>query len=176
MTSPFVGEIKAVGYNFASVGWALCDGQLLPLVQNTALFSLLGTTYGGDGKTTFGLPDLRGLSPLHWGQGPGLTLIDLGETGGAESVTLLQTEMPSHNHTVGVVDTAGNQTTPANAALAEARTGRVGDLLYAPAGTPAPMHPLALGLTGGGLPHNNLPPYLVLNFAIALQGIFPPRG
>jgi microcystin-dependent protein len=177
VTEPFLGEIRAVGYNFAPVGWALCDGQLIPLSQNTALFSLLGTTYGGNGVNNFALPNLQGLSPIHPGQGPGLSLVDLGETGGSETVTLLPSEIPAHTHTVGVVDASGSSNSPLGAAPATARYGRVGERLYAaaPDGTTT-MHRSLLSLTGGGLPHNNMPPYLVVNFIIAMQGIFPPRG
>lgn len=175
MSEPFVGEIRAVGYNFAPTGWALCNGQLLPISQNTALFSLLGTMYGGNGTSNFALPNLQGCSPTHFGQGPGLSPYVQGETGGESAVTLLQTEMPQHSHTVGVVDAPGSQNTPANAHLGKARFGKAFDLQYRPASDGAVMHPSALTPSGGGQPHNNMPPYLVLNFIIALQGVFPAR-
>src|SRR6267142_4392005 len=172
MADPFVAEIRIFPFNFAPKGWAFCDGQLLPLSQNTALFSLLGTTYGGDGKSTFALPNLQGSAPMHPGQGPGLSLYDLGQQGGSETVTLLFSEMPGHNHTA--LAHAGNstQTDPA----AHAWSGS--DVSKQYNATPDAnkfMNDRALSLTGGGLPHNNLAPYLVLNFCIALQGIFPPR-
>lgn len=177
MTDQFVGEIRAVGYNFAPTGWALCNGQLIPISQNTALFSLLGTTYGGDGKSNFALPNLQGMAPVQQGQGPGLSLIDLGETAGETAVTLLQSEIPQHNHTIGVVNGSGSTTSPAGATFAEARVGRVSELVYgAPTSNQVPMNPLFLAPSGGSQPHNNMPPYLVLNFIIALQGIFPPRN
>ena len=177
MSSPFVAEIRIWACNFAPTGWALCDGQLLPLSQNTALFSLLGTTYGGDGKSTFALPDLQGRAAMFWGQGSGLSLHDLGETGGEETVTLLQTEMAGHSHTIGGAFNAGGGTqSPTNSVWAEAPAGRGGFLnAYAAPATGA-MNPNALSITGGSLPHNNLQPYLTLNFCIALQGIFPPRS
>ena len=176
MTSPFVGEIRAVGYSFAPAGWALCNGQLLPISQNTALFSLLGTMYGGDGKSTFALPNLQGCSPIFFGQGPGLSLYDEGETGGSTAVTLIQSELPQHSHTVGVVDAPGSQNSPAGAHLGKARFGKGFDLQYAPSPTSGTtMNLEALALSGGSQPHNNMPPYLVLNFIIALQGVFPAR-
>jgi len=176
MADPFVAEIRIFPFNFAPKGWAFCDGQLLPLSQNTALFSLLGTTYGGDGKSTFALPDLQGNSAMHPGQGPGLSLHDLGETGGSETVTLLVSEIPAHAHTVGrALNDAGNSITPANSVWAQSAAGRGAAALYidgAPTGT---VNPNSLSVTGGGLPHNNMQPYLTLNFCIALQGVFPAR-
>jgi microcystin-dependent protein len=174
---PFVGEIHAVPYSFAPRGWALCDGQLMPISQNTALFSLLGTTYGGDGKSTFALPNLQGCSPIFWGQGPGLSPYYEGQTGGETAVTLLQSEMPTHAHGVNVVDAPGTQNSPQGALLGKARFGKAFDLQYAssPANGTA-MHSGALAVAGGGQPHNNMPPYLVVTFIIALQGIFPPRS
>ena len=126
MSDQFVGEIRTVSYNFAPAGWALCNGQQLPISQYTALFSLLGTTYGGDGRTTFALPDLQGMSPLAPGQGPGLTSMAPGQSGGTQTVTLTQAQLPAHNHTVGVVNDAGTQDSPKLAALAEALRGRFG--------------------------------------------------
>jgi microcystin-dependent protein len=174
MADPFVAEIRMFAGNFAPTGWALCNGQLMPISQNTALFSLLGTTYGGDGKSTFALPDLQGCAPLHPGQGSGLSLYDLGQQGGSENVTLLQSEMPSHNHPV-VVRPSG-QAPPGGVA-----TGNVGarsnSRPYNPDAPNAIMDPsTGLVIAGGSLPHNNMMPYLTVTFIIALQGVFPPRG
>lgn len=175
MSSPFVAEIRIVGFNFAPTGWALCNGQLLPISQNTALFSLLGTYYGGDGKSTFALPNLQDSVPIGAGQGPGLSDRFLGEQSGVPYVTLLQSEMPSHTHTA-MADGGGggNQTTPGGNAWS-GLAGRTPPSLYNNAANTT-MSPLAVGITGGGLPHNNLQPYLGLTFIIALQGIFPARG
>jgi len=172
MADPFVAEIRIFPFNFAPKGWAWCDGQLMPLSQNTALFSLLGTTYGGDGKSNFALPDLQGRAPMHPGQGPGLSLHDLGETGGSETVTLLESEIPSHSHALRASNEQGEENDPANAVLA----GSVGNFLYQPAGSPATSFaPEALAPAGGDAPHNNLMPFLTFYFSIALQGVFPPR-
>lgn len=173
MADPFVAEIRIFPFNFAPRGWAWCDGQLLPLSQNTALFSLLGTTYGGNGKSNFALPDLQGCAPMHPGQGPGLSLHDLGETGGSDTVTLLESEIPSHNHTAQFYNEVGEDRIPGPT---EALARSTGGLLYAaPAGL-TPMSPNALAPAGGDQPHNNLMPYLTFYFNIALQGVFPPRG
>ena len=175
MADPFVAEIRIVPFNFAPKGWAFCDGQILPISQNTALFSLLGTTYGGDGKSTFALPDIEGRSVMHPGQGPGLSLHDLGETGGSETVTLLQSEMPFHNHNLMASGTNASTANPSNqTSLARS----FGGLAYKvdPPGATAAMALECIAPTGGDQPHNNLMPYLVMNFVIALQGIFPPRG
>jgi len=176
MSNPFLAEIRIFTGNFAPKGWALCDGQLMPISQNTALFSLLGTTYGGDGKSNFALPDLQGCAPMQAGQGPGLSLRDLGETGGEQTVTLLQTEMPAHSHPA--LGAAGsNQASPVNNAWASgAKLG--GGNIYTPS-VPASnvqMNPFALSIAGGDQPHNNLPPFLGLTFIIALQGVFPARS
>lgn len=172
---PFVAEIRIFPFNFAPKGWAFCDGQLLPLSQNTALFSLLGTTYGGDGKSNFALPNLQGSAPMHPGQGPGLSLHDLGEASGSETVTLLQTEMPSHNHTMKANGNDGLSPSPAGNVSAGPGADR--DLFWYKDGTPnATMNPLALNLAGGSQPHNNMMPYLTLNFCIALQGVYPARS
>lgn len=175
MSNPFVAEIRIFAGNFAPTGWALCDGQLLPISQNTALFSLLGTTYGGDGKSTFALPNLQGSAPLQQGQGPGLSLRDLGEIGGEQNVTLLTTEMPAHNH-VAVAASGAGQPSPANNAWASGAKG-FGNV-YSPSAQASnvQMSPLAISIAGGNLPHNNMMPYLCLTFIIALQGVFPPRS
>jgi len=173
MADPFVAEIRIFPFNFAPRGWAFCDGQLLPLSQNTALFSLLGTTYGGDGKSNFALPDLQGRAPMHPGQGPGLSLHDLGETGGSETVTLLESEIPSHNHTLGAQNIAlGGVVSPAGNVLNRPASGNLYDN-----GSPTVVAMAAEGIApaGGDQPHNNMQPYLTLNFCIALQGVFPPR-
>ncbi|MBM7519778.1 phage tail protein [Nocardioides nitrophenolicus] len=176
MADPFVAEIRIFPFNFAPRGWAFCDGQLLPLSQNTALFSLLGTTYGGNGKSNFALPDLQGRAAMHPGQGPGLSLHDLGETGGSETVTLLESEIPAHSHTLqGNVDGLGDVSVPGPAA---ALTSSSGGTLYR-SGQPTAgeyLAPEALAPVGGDQPHNNMQPYLTLSFCIALQGVFPPRG
>jgi microcystin-dependent protein len=174
MADPFVAEIRVFPFNFPPKGWAWCDGQLMPISQNTALFSLLGTTYGGDGKSTFALPDLQGSAAMHPGQGPGLSLHDLGETSGTETVTLIQNEIPVHTHTAQAsLGDADLQSPNSLNVLAEAD-----GFAYkqAPFGPPATMAPQALTLTGGSLPHNNMQPYLTLYFNIALQGVFPPRS
>ena len=175
MADPFVAEIRIFPFNFAPKGWAWCNGQLMPLSQNTALFSLLGTTYGGNGKSNFALPDLQGRSPMHPGQGPGLSLHDLGETGGSETVTLLESEIPAHSHTLNATNEDGTQGTLAsNVTLATS----VGGMLYQTntSSNLVSMNPVDLTPAGGSQPHNNLQPYLVFYFCIALQGVFPPRG
>jgi len=174
MSSPFVAEIRIFGFNFAPRGWAFCNGQLLPISQNTALFSLLGTTYGGDGKSTFALPNLQGSAPMQPGQGAGLSNRFIGETGGEQNVTLLETEMPAHAHGAQGFPNAGGQG-PTNNAWSDANQRGISE--YAPSSAQnVPMSPQALSLTGGSLPHNNMMPYLVLNFCIAMQGVFPPRA
>lgn len=172
MADPFVAEIRIFPFNFAPRGWAWCDGQLLPLSQNTALFSLLGTTYGGNGKSNFALPDLQGRAPMHPGQGPGLSLHDLGETGGSETVTLLESEIPSHTHSLQFSTSPGSANNPANTLLAVPRSGS----LYAAPPPLQAMSPNLIAPAGGDAPHNNLQPYLTFYFCIALQGVFPPRG
>ncbi len=169
MSSPFLAEIRIMSFNFAPRGWALCNGQLLPINQNQALFSLLGTTYGGNGQTTFALPDLRSRAPLHFGQGTGLTFRNLGETGGAETHTLQSAEMPAHSHLVSVSNAPGAATTPAGNFFAANRGG------YSDTPSTA-LHSGAVGVAGGSQAHANLSPYLTLSFCIALQGIFPSRN
>ena len=182
MSSPFVAEIRILPFNFAPKGWAFCDGQLLPLSQNTALFSLLGTTYGGNGKSTFALPNLQGCVPLHPGQGPGLSLYDLGESGGTTSVTLLQTEMPMHTHPLGCSDggrISGQVSDPTNSILALGGGSSPATAYLpppAPSNTNAQLNQNMLTFVGGNQPHNNMMPFLTLNFCIALQGIFPQRA
>ncbi len=172
MADPFVAEIRIFPFNFAPKGWAWCDGQLLPISQNTALFSLLGTTYGGDGKSNFALPNLMGAVPMHPGQGPGLSLHDLGEVGGSETVTLLESEIPAHAHTLRAESLPADEVAPSPSA---ALTRSVGGALYRPQGSLTAMAPEALPPAGGDQPHNNLQPYLTTYFCIALQGVFPPR-
>lgn len=175
MSDPFVAEIRIVPFNFAPTGWATCDGQIMPISQNTALFSLLGTTYGGDGKSTFALPNLQGSAPMQSGQGPGLSLRDLGEIGGEQTVTLITTEMPAHSHNVRATTGAGVSTNPEGKAWAGAARGR--PPAYAPSqSSNLQMSPAATMVTGGSLPHNNMQPYLTLLFIIALQGVFPARS
>jgi microcystin-dependent protein len=171
MADPFVAEIRIFPFNFAPKGWAWCDGQLLPLSQNTALFSLLGTTYGGDGKSNFALPDLQGRAPMHPGQGPGLSLHDLGETGGSETVTLLESEIPAHSHGWHASQADGIS----QIAAAEMLATGIGINQYAAPGALQALSPNALAPAGGDQPHNNLQPYLTFYFCIALQGVFPPR-
>jgi microcystin-dependent protein len=166
MSTPFIAEIKIVSFNFAPKGWALCNGQLLPINQNQALFSLLGTTYGGDGRTTFALPDLRGRTPIHMGNGS-----ILGENGGEESHTMSITEMPTHIHLAQGATVDGDTPVPTANILA-APTGQV----YAPANNLTPLDPGSVSPVGGNQAHENMQPYLTLNFVIALQGIFPSRN
>jgi microcystin-dependent protein len=174
MADPFVAEIRIFPFNFAPKGWAWCDGQLLPLSQNTALFSLLGTTYGGNGKSNFALPDLQGRAPMHPGQGPGLSLHDLGETGGSETVTLLESEIPSHSHGVNAQALNASTSNPGGQVMARSTAGNT--YKAAGSGTPAVMAFQSLAPSGGDQPHNNMQPYLTFYFCIALQGVFPPRG
>jgi microcystin-dependent protein len=171
MADPFVAEIRPFGFNFAPKGWAQCNGQLLPISQNTALFSLLGTTYGGDGKSTFALPNLQGSAPMHQGQSGGTSERFLGEMSGSETVTLLQSEMPVHPHSLNAVESTATTRQPPNQMFA------VGEAVSFYSTNPAntTMNPNMLTMVGGSLPHNNMQPYLVVNFCIAMQGIFPPR-
>ena len=176
MSDQFVAEIRIFPFNFAPTGWAFCDGQLMPISQNTALFSLLGTTYGGDGKSTFALPDMQGNAPMQPGQGQGLSLRDLGELSGSESVTLLTSEMPLHAHGVGrSITVQGNSVTPVSSVWAQSAFGRGTAALYKEGAPTGQVNINSLAVAGGSLPHNNMQPYLTLNFCIALQGIFPQR-
>lgn len=169
MSEPFLGEIRTFAGNFAPTNWALCDGRLLSIAQYTALFSLLGTTYGGDGKVTFALPNLQGNAPMHWGDGPGLTPRNIGETTGSTTVTLTSAEMPAHTHQVGASQSSASALSPGGNVLADAA-------LYADPPYTQAMSPLAVGASGGSQPHQNVQPMLALTFIIALQGIFPSRG
>ena len=171
MAEPFLAEIQIYPYTFPPRGWAFCNGQLLPISQNTALFALLGTMYGGDGKATFALPDIQGKVVVQPGQGPGLSDRFQGEEGGAEFITLLQSEMPAHAHALRVSPDDGDLSNPsASRTLARSQGGFAYDAAPSTA-----MAPQALAPAGGALPHNNMQPYLVLHFCIALQGVFPAR-
>lgn len=174
MADPFVAEIRVVGFNFAPNGWAQCDGQIVPISQNTALFALLGTVYGGDGKSTFALPNIQGQAVIGPGQSPGTSEYDLGQQGGSEHVTLLQSEMPVHNHGgQASIDDAQFQAPQPDRALA---TSNPGFAYLNPSGpSPVNMNVQTLSIQGASLPHNNMQPYLALNFVIALQGVFPQR-
>jgi len=174
MAEPFIGQIIMAGFNFAPRGYATCDGQLLSIAQNTALFSLLGTTFGGDGRVTFGLPDLRGRVAIHQGQGPGLTPRTMGEVAGTEGVTLLNSEMPMHNHLVNARQQNANVKTP-NGNFLGAIQGTATNVYHA-ISDGATLNPQTIGLAGGNQPHNNMQPYLVINLCIALEGIFPSRN
>lgn len=171
MSEPFIGEIRIWACNFAPRNWAFCNGQLLPIAQNTALFSLLGTTYGGDGRTTFGLPNLQDRIPMHPGHGPGLTSRRLGDTGGTVAVTLSEAQMPAHAHSFQASPDPGEVASPAGAALARS----VGGAVYASANNLVPLGS-QLSSVGGGAAHNNLQPYLALNICIALVGLYPSRS
>jgi len=168
---PFVAEIRIFPFNFAPKGWAFCDGQILPLSQNTALFSLLGTTYGGDGKSNFALPNMQGNAPMHPGQGPGLSLHDLGETGGSETVTLLESEIPAHSHALVCSEADAITRIPTGQTWANG----IGISVFGTGALNTTLNPNALTPAGGDQPHNNMQPYLTLNFCIALQGVYPPR-
>lgn len=171
MSAPFVAEIRMFGFNFAPTGWAQCNGQLLPISQNTALFSLLGTFYGGDGKSTFALPDLQGNVPIHQGQGQGLSERFIGEMSGSPNVTLLVSEMPFHTHGYDCSEENNNENNPGGNWFGAIETR------YLPFQGAAitQMAPQAISIAGGSLPHNNMMNYLVVNFCIALQGVFPAR-
>jgi microcystin-dependent protein len=172
MSEPFLGTIRLVGFNFAPVGWALCQGQALPISQNTALFSLIGTTFGGDGVQTFNLPDLRGRVAVGQGQGPGLSPYVQGQTSGQEGVALNSQQAPTHTHTLMA---AGTATTPNPGPSLTLGTPPAAVKMYG-AGAPSPLAPSSIGSFGGGTPHENRQPFLALNFIIALEGIFPSRN
>ncbi|MFI5020210.1 MAG: phage tail protein [Alphaproteobacteria bacterium] len=182
MAQPFVGQIELFPFGFAPVGWAACQGQLLPLSQYAALFSLLGTYYGGDGRSNFALPNLQGRVTVAYGQGPGLSNYVIGETAGAATVTLNGNQMPAHNHSLNVNANTGNTAVPTNALLATgpstgSGTFKVSRALYTATNTPnTALSNAAISLTGGNGAHNNMQPYLVLGYYIALQGVFPPRS
>jgi microcystin-dependent protein len=169
---PFLGEIDLVAFNFAPLGWAICDGSILSISQNTALFSLLGTTFGGDGVSTFALPDLRGRRAIGMGQGPGLQNYILGQNGGEETVTLTVGQLPAHSHTFLASSAPGNSLKPAGNYWASASQVN----LYSTGFSHVAMAPQAIGLTGGGQPHDNRPPYLVMNYIIATSGIYPSQN
>ena len=172
MSEPFIAEIRIFAGNFAPRGWAFCNGQLLPIAQNTALFSIIGTTYGGDGRSTTALPDLQGRVPMHPGRGPGLTERRLGQRGGVETVTLSEEQMPNHTHTVRVTAGPGNRPGPANAIFGRA----LGGLPYRPPESMVANADQTLAPAGGSQPHNNVAPYLTMNYIIALVGLYPSRG
>lgn len=178
MSDQYLGEIRMFGGNFAPTGWALCNGQLVSISQNAALFSILGTTFGGDGVQTFGLPDLRGRAPLHWGQGTGLSTYTLGEQTGTETVTLLQNQMPAHTHQVNASSSNGSSASAHGAVPATAAPARgenTGPEIYGTA-TNTTMNAQMISVSGGSQPHSNLQPSLCVSFIIALQGIFPTRN
>jgi microcystin-dependent protein len=181
MSSPFVAEIRIFPFNFAPKGWAFCAGQLLPLSQNTALFSLVGTFYGGDGKTTFALPNLQGNVPIHTTQYAGTSPFGdfpIGTLGGEQTVTLLQNEMPAHSHVVNADTGVANSASPSGSVYKSGRipgSPAVAVESYTTAAPNTQLNGFTVGPGGGSLPHNNLMPYLTLNFCIALQGIYPPR-
>lgn len=172
MSEPFTAEIRIFAGNFAPRGWAFCDGQLLPISQNTALFALIGTTYGGDGRTTTALPNLQGRAPMHPGRGPGLTARRLGERTGSEISSLSEAQIPSHNHTLNSLPLAGNRNTPGGNVFARSTTVTP----YRPSGSLVDMASAAVPTVGGGQAHNNVQPFLAMNFIIALVGLFPSRG
>lgn len=174
MSDPLVGEIRAFPFSVVPPGWALCDGSLLPIAQNSALFMVLGTTYGGDGQTTFALPDLRGRMPIGHGAAPGLTARAPGEAGGAVAVALTVDQLPPHHHPVAAADVAGSAPIATNALFAQphARSVSAG---YSAAPPTVPLHPATVGPTGEGAAHPNMPPYLALMFCISLTGVFPIR-
>ena len=175
---PFIGQIMLVGFNFAPRGWAFCNGQVVPINQNTALFALLGTTYGGNGQTTFALPDLRGRAPIGMGQGPGLSEYTQGQMAGTESVFLLSSQMPAHTHAMLV--SSEEATTPlANGTFLARLTDAEGAPANSAITTSAPnafLNQQSIGQAGGSLPHPNMQPYIAMNYIIALEGIFPPRS
>lgn len=177
MSEPFIGEIRMTGFNYAPVGWALCDGSLLPIAQNQALFALLGTQFGGNGSTTFGLPDLRGRVPLGPGKGAQTSIYQVGANGGSESVTLTAGQMPAHSHALAAASVVGGSTSPQNNFIAEIYDSGAGGATQAfnNASNGGTMNPAAIANSGGNQPHENRQPYLCVNFIIATQGIWPQR-
>ncbi|RMH16215.1 MAG: phage tail protein [Acidobacteria bacterium] len=175
MSEPFLAEIRIFAGNFAPRGWAFCNGQLLPIAQNTALFSLIGTTYGGDGRTTTALPNLKGRAPMHPGRGPGLTARRLGQRGGTESITLTEAQMPSHTHTVRASAVPGNNLEPVGHWISRGAPPTPLNV-FAPPSSTVPMNAGIVGNAGGSQPHNNMQPFLAMNFIIALVGLYPSRG
>lgn len=175
MSEPFIAEIRIFAGNFAPRGWAFCNGQLLPISQNTALFSLIGTTYGGDGRSTMALPNLQGRAPMHPGRGPGLTDRRLGERGGVETVALSEAQIPSHSHSLNGVNDLGESQIPGNDRALARTSGALGYQQNTTSNL-VQMNANMLGTTGGSQPHNNLQPYLAINFIIALQGLYPSRS
>ncbi|NMM54551.1 phage tail protein [Paenibacillus aquistagni] len=172
---PYLGEIRIFAGQFAPKDWAFCNGQLLPISQYTALFSIIGVRYGGDGKTTFALPNLQGRAPMHFGAGPGLTPHELGEAGGSSSVTLLESEIPRHNHTPAAVSSGSGDANPEQKVWGPT-AGLPGPKIYSTAEPNVPMNPAALSQAGSSQPHNNMQPYLGINFIISLAGVYPPRS
>ena len=174
MAEPFLAEIRIMSFDYPPKGWALCNGQLLPINQNQALFSLLGTTYGGNGQTTFALPNLQSRWPLHFGQGPGLSSYDLGQSAGVETVTLIGQEIPAHTHPINCTDTDGDSAKPPGNILA---SNAAGAATYFSGAASGQLNATSIPPSGGGnQPHTNIQPYLALNFCIALEGIFPSRN
>jgi microcystin-dependent protein len=171
MGTPFVGEIRMVGFNFAPVGWAFCDGSLIPISENDTLFNLIGTTYGGDGQQTFALPDLRSRIPLHAGTGPGLSTRILSEVGGVETVTLIANQIPSHSHAPQAQSGGGNQSSPSNGIWANSGQGQ-----YSTDTPTLALKATLVGQTGGSQPHDNMMPYTVINFIISLFGVYPSQS
>jgi microcystin-dependent protein len=171
VSTPYLGQIQPFAFNFAPVGWAMCNGQLLPISQNTALFALVGTFYGGDGVTNFALPNLQSRVAIHQGQGPGLSPYSIGQVGGTENVTLIQNQMPQHGHTVAASAAPASTARPGGAVMGHAGTDAYGS---SPDGTT--MNAQMIGTAGGNQPHTNVQPYLAVNFCIALQGVFPSRN
>lgn len=172
MADPFIGEIRMFAGNFAPVGWAFCNGSLLPIPENEALFQLIGTTYGGDGQNTFGLPDLRGRIPIHMGTGPGLPTMNIGEQAGSETVTLIQQQIPNHTHPLLASSDTATQTNPAGNLLAQPPTGQ----LYLADVPGVALNPASLTSAGGNQAHDNMGPFLCVSFIISLFGIFPSRS
>jgi microcystin-dependent protein len=171
MSNPFLGEIRLVGFNFPPVGWEPCDGRLMAISENDALFALIGTTYGGDGQTTFALPDLRGRVPINQGQGPGLSVYTIGQLAGTESVTLLNIEMPQHTHQILTGAGGARSSSPTGNLLGSGEAD-----IYSRSGSAVTIHPATISPSGGSQPHENMQPFLCVNFIICVAGIFPSRN